>query len=118
MKIKENIKLDFNSTNSESYNDLITLSEIKHAIISSKNSAPGPDQITYNILKKLPSLTLQALEKAFNHIWTQADVPNEWHEALVFPIPKPGKSKINPENYRPISLTNTLCKIFEKLILN
>ncbi|ESO09683.1 hypothetical protein HELRODRAFT_127467, partial [Helobdella robusta] len=80
--------------------------------------APSPYQITYNTLKKLPFITLQALEKAFNLIWAQADVPNEWQKALVLPIPKPVKTKTNPENYRPISLTITLCKVFEKILLN
>ena len=33
-------------------------------------------------------------------------------------IPKPKKDHKNPDNYRPISLLNTLSKLFERVILN
>jgi hypothetical protein len=34
----------------------------------------------------------------------------------VIPIPKPSKNKFEVENYRPISLINTLSKLLEKII--
>lgn len=34
----------------------------------------------------------------------------------MVPIPKPGKDPANPANYRPISLTNVVCKLFERIV--
>ena len=43
--------------------------------------------------------------------------PNAWKIPKIHPIPKPGKNKSNLDSYRPISLLNTLGKVFEKIIL-
>lgn len=39
-----------------------------------------------------------------------------WQEATIIPVPTPGKDGMNPANYRPISLTNCLCKTMEKMV--
>jgi len=43
------------------------------------------------------------------------DVPQDWKVANVTPILKKVK-KLSSANYRPISLTVNLCKIFESLV--
>jgi hypothetical protein len=43
-------------------------------------------------------------------------VIKQWTEAIVIHILKPGKDAIQPENYRPISLTSCLCKIMERMV--
>ena len=42
-------------------------------------------------------------------------VPSAWKEANVSPLFKKG-SKTNPLNYRPVSLTSVVGKVFETLI--
>jgi retron-type reverse transcriptase len=42
-------------------------------------------------------------------------VPKEWKDANVTPIFKKG-SKLERANYRPVSLTSTICKILESII--
>ena len=42
-------------------------------------------------------------------------IPSQWKNAEVRPIFKKG-DKSNPENYRPVSLTSVICKLFEKFI--
>ena len=44
-------------------------------------------------------------------------IPSDWKLAEVRPIFKKGK-KDNPGNYRPVSLTSIICKIFEGFIKN
>ncbi|GBN45610.1 RNA-directed DNA polymerase from mobile element jockey [Araneus ventricosus] len=49
-------------------------------------------------------------------IWNEQCFPSSWQEAIIIPIPKPGKDIANPLNYRPIALTSCLCKLLEKMI--
>lgn len=42
--------------------------------------------------------------------------PEKWREAIIIPILKPNADKTNAQNYRPISLTNVLCKVVEKMV--
>lgn len=44
-------------------------------------------------------------------------IPENWTKAIVVPLHKKG-SKLRAEHYRPISLTCSLCKIMEKLIVS
>ena len=46
----------------------------------------------------------------------QVNFPECWSEAIVIPIPKPGKDHSDPNNYRPISLTSCICKTLERMI--
>ena len=45
-------------------------------------------------------------------------IPTKWKHAIITPICKPGKDKTLAASYRPISQTNTLCKILESIISN
>ncbi|GBN10951.1 hypothetical protein AVEN_267243-1, partial [Araneus ventricosus] len=49
-------------------------------------------------------------------IWHEHCFPPSWQQAIIIPIPKPGKDPSNPLNYRPIALTNCLCKLMEKMV--
>ena len=46
----------------------------------------------------------------FNKSLTTDEIPQEWRLANATAVYKKGK-KINPANYRPISLTVNLCKV-------
>lgn len=52
----------------------------------------------------------------YNFIWRTGDFPSLWSEAIVLPIPKPGKDHLQVTNYRPISLTSCICKVMEKMV--
>ena len=112
----EKQKLDFGSPSIESYNIPFTLHELQHALDQSRDSAVGPDDIHYRLLKELPNISMKALLKVFNHIWSSGRFPNPWREAIIVPIPKPGKDTNNPSNYRPIALTSCMCKTMERMV--
>jgi len=64
----------------------------------------------------LSSFAQQKLLLVYNLIWEYGFFPNQFHKAIIIPIPKPDKNKFHVENYRPISLISTLCKVLEKII--
>ncbi|KAG5859130.1 hypothetical protein JTB14_035193 [Gonioctena quinquepunctata] len=43
-------------------------------------------------------------------------LPEQWRNITIVPIPKPGKDPKNTENYRPISLSSCISKVFEKMV--
>ena len=60
---------------------------------------------------------MPALELIFNASLKQGEVPKEWKHALIVPAYKGnGKSRSNPESYRPISLTSIVSKLMEHII--
>jgi Reverse transcriptase (RNA-dependent DNA polymerase) len=89
-----------------------------HLILLS-DTAVGPDEVHYQMLKHLPDVAIDTLLSVFNGIWQSGEFLSLWHEATVIPIPKPGKDHSDPTNYRPkIAVTSCLCKTFERIINN
>ena len=84
--------LDFDADNSENYN-VLTMRELCDALKKSHDTATGPDEIHYQLLKYLPRDSLMVLLDIFNDIWASGEIPECWKEATVIPIPKPGKTK-------------------------
>ena len=118
-KIKDNAErkpIDFSSDCSEKYNLPFTLMELKEALRKSGETAAGLDNIHYQFLKHLPESSLNILLKVYNQVWESGIFPPSWREALIIPIPKPGKDTKNPNNYRPIALTSCLCKTMERMV--
>ena len=44
-------------------------------------------------------------------------VPAVWKEAVIIPVPKKGKDKKNPRNYRPISLLSCVGRLLERMVI-
>jgi len=113
---KEKSRLKFTSNNSESYNQLFSLSELREALDKAHDTSTGPDEIHYQFLKHLPESSLISLLKLFNDLWITGNLPKIWKEATVIPVPKPGKDSEDPNSYRPIALTSCVCKTMERMI--
>ena len=75
----------------------------------------GPDGFPPLFFKKLASPLAAPLKNLFTLIFGFEALPAVWKQALVTPIFKKGKSS-RVENYRPISLTCVICKVFESII--
>ena len=112
----EKVHLDFGTDNSENYNVQFTIRELCDSLKKPHDTATGPDEIHYQLLKYLPRDSLMVLLDIFYDIWALGEIPECCKEATVKPIPKPGKDSKNPSNYRPISLTSCLCKTTERII--
>ena len=81
-----------------------------------KGTAPGPDLITYEMLRKCHPKMKKHVNDLFNDCLKAGYYPRSWRVATVVAVPKPGKSAKNPENYRPIALTSQLGKTYEIIL--
>ncbi|GBM83252.1 hypothetical protein AVEN_79345-1 [Araneus ventricosus] len=68
------------------------------------------------MLKHLGESSLLTILLLFNRIWQEKVFPLSWLKAIVVPIPKPGKGKQDPNNYRPIALTSCFSKLLERMV--
>jgi len=100
--------LKFNSHNIETYSTVFSIHELLDALSTSNDSAGGPDDIHYQMLKHLPSEAISTLLSILNNIWLTGDFPSSWRQSYVAPIPKPGKDTTNPTNYRPVTVVPAL----------
>ena len=99
----ETQNLRFKSNNNESYNNPFSIEELTDAISKAHDTAVGPDDIHYQMLKHLPNEALQTLLGALNDIRYSGNFPDSWRTSTVIPVPKLGKDKSDSSNYRPIA---------------
>ena len=111
---EDNMELD----NDQPYNAYFTIKELKIALNSKKNSAPGADTIHYEMLKQLPERNKYTLLKLINKSWEKGELPIAWKESTITPLLKPNKDPQEPKSYRPISLTSAICKTMETMVNN
>lgn len=90
--------------------------ELKLALKSRKNSAPGQDGIRYKMLIDLPCQAMDLLLNIFNDILSTAITPASWNNFLTIPILKPGKDASLASSFRPIALASCVRKTFERLL--
>ena len=83
---------------------------------SKKGSSPGGDGISYDLLKKCPSILFLKLAIIYNVCLNIGYFPKSWKEAKITMLQKPGKDHSDPKGYRPISLLPVLGKVFEKIL--
>ncbi|MGL4677181.1 MAG: reverse transcriptase domain-containing protein, partial [Brevinema sp.] len=94
----------------------ITIKELESALKLSKPSAPGDDNIIYEMMKELNPSGKVFLLNMFNRIFESGVLPKSWKTAIIIPILKKQKEPTNIKNYRPIALTSCVCKLMEKII--
>ncbi|VVC32407.1 Reverse transcriptase domain [Cinara cedri] len=79
--------------------------------------APGIDEVVSECLKKEGNKLFQQLHRLTTDIWEQEEIPESWKMSVLCPVYKKG-DKMDPKNYRGISLLNTSYKILSNLLLN
>ena len=117
--------LDNIDNNLSSYPQPPTISDIDFGdedIISaideiSMYSATGPDKFPASILKHCKN----ELAGPLTHLWRMSldhnSIPSEHLQQVITPIFKKGNRSL-PENYRPVSLTSHIIKVFERVLRN
>ena len=115
---KSNYDIDIDFSNDPFINFKICHHVVRKLLTSlNQNKSHGPDGINGKILKNCAVSIAYPLSLLFNLSFNTGHIPSEWKLANIVPVHKKGdKSAI--ENYRPISLTCLIMKIFEKCIRN
>ncbi len=112
---------DCTTFNSESIGDLvITVNEVSDLLSNVKVSkSMGPDEVHPRLLKALScnEYFVKAITDLFQVCYNSGSIPTIWKTAQITALYKKGP-KCEAKNYRPISLTCILAKVYEKIIRN
>lgn len=88
------------------YSKLKKLNEFKSA---------GEDRLYPRVLKESAEIISFPLKLIYEKSLKTGVVPEDWRCSYIAPIFKKGKrNQVN--NYRPVSITSVVCKIFESII--
>lgn len=97
-------------------NVFFSIDELKRAIDAGRKSAPGMDNLHYEMFHHVSDVLLDEMLSLMNESWRQGQLPKAWKHAVVVPVLKPGKDPSSPSSYRPIALTSVLCKLMERMV--
>jgi exonuclease III len=96
----------------------IKLEELGRTLKDCKESAPGPDGITYNIYKELWEMVGPIILNSWNFSVETGIMPPSHLESTLTLLPKEGKDSKEIKNWRPITLSNCDAKIITKTLAN
>ncbi|XP_042872713.1 uncharacterized protein LOC122253566 [Penaeus japonicus] len=82
-----------------------------------KGKAPGPDNITLDLISDADEPIHVRLARLFNKCLKESRTPEEWNQAILILLYKKGDPG-DMNNHRPISLLGVIHKIFTKVITN
>ena len=95
-----------------------TMVDIHFALRRLKSrKAPGPDQVSIDLYKPLPYALRRLLLEYFKSCFLSASAPDHWKLARVVMIFQGGgKNSRMPSAYKPISLANSIYKLYAALL--
>lgn len=96
------------------FTTLDDLIEIFRKLNNKKSS--GIDGIPNIVLKHLPTFFIEQYCTLFNNALNLYYFSSQWKTAKVIPLLKKEKNACDPKNYRPISLTVNISKVFEIVV--
>ena len=90
--------------------------DVRRATISLQNTpSVGTDGIPTIVLKELAWVLAPYIAYLINTIFRTGIFPTRWKEGVITPIHKKG-SRMDKLNYRPVTITNAMSKIWEKIV--
>jgi len=110
------ISKDVESDSGEEIDKEFSIEELNDAIKRlSKGKSPGSDGIPNEVWKAFPEDDKSKLLETLNSCLKNKAFPESWSEIVIVPIYKKNDKNL-PENYRPVSLANTILKLFTSMI--
>jgi hypothetical protein len=92
----------------------LTLDEMYKAVLTCKDSAPGPDGIPYSVYKTFWKQLGPIIKESWDYSIKIGRTPICHRESVITILPKEGKDLTDIKNWRPITLTNCDAKIITK----
>ena len=103
-------------TNEKLLDITISPEVIIEAIKDMPNSAaPGPDKVPCVLLKECDSVLAPILSRLWKASFDSGQTAAIFKRQTIVPLFKKGNRGL-PSNYRPVSLTSHLCKLFERVV--
>ena len=94
----------------------ITAQDVKSALSEMKDKLTRtPEDIPSYFFKRAFLTTTSPLLIIFNASLQKNTIPPAWKQAIVVPVFKKG-NRNQAHNYRPISLTSSVCRLFESIL--
>jgi len=94
----------------------LTINDLKTALNTCKESAPGPGGIPYMVYKKLWKTAGPIILEAWNHSLKIGKMSPSNLQSAITLLPKDGKDPNDIKNWRPITLSNCDSKIITKAL--
>ena len=94
----------------------LDIKELLSTLKSTKDSAPGPDGITYSFLKFLWPIYGKILIESWNYSLLTGKLPPSHNTSTLTLLPKEGKNLEELKNWRPITLSNCDLKLITKTL--
>ena len=114
--LTENLKQEEETPYFSMLDRRLTEGEVQKAIQTlKKGKAPGYDQILGEMLRAGKGALIQPLTTLFNKVFTSKQYAQEWNRGVMTPIHKKG-SKVDPNNYRGITVNSVLAKTYSMVL--
>ena len=98
--------------------EAFTVEEVKMAIKRLKNGkSAGIDGIQAELLKHGGEETTKKILQLCNRIWETGEVPRDWRDGIIIPLPKKGDLK-DCNNWRGITLLSVPGKVMASILMN
>jgi len=81
-----------------------------------RNKAPGPSGLGNELLRQNSTILSQAIYILFAGCWRANSIPEQWTRGTIIAVAKKGDVSLISNN-RPITLTETLRKAYERVLL-
>ena len=95
---------------------IVTAETVEEAIKElSAHTAPGPDKFPATVLKKFGKTLAPVMADLWQSSLSTGSIPEIFKKQSIVPIFKKG-NRSDPANYRPVSLTSQLIKVFERVV--
>ena len=100
--------------------EYIDTQEVSAALrVCNKNKACGADGVYYEHLVHGGETLLTVLSNLYSGMFLNSYTPNGMKEGIIVTLHKGGnKSKTDPNNYRAITLSSCILKVYERILLN